>query len=69
MSAKGITTVKGQKWGCNRCAASGDAKNAMAVAAQHHKKTNHPTWSEQTMRTEYGAGPSRRAASEQRSML
>lgn len=51
-----ITTVRDQKWGCNRCTAGGIAKNAMVMAALHHRQKNHPTWSEQTMRTEYG-GP------------
>lgn len=55
MSGRGITTVSGQKWGCHRCTANGVAKNAMATAAQHNKQKNHPTWSEQVMRTEYGA--------------
>lgn len=68
MTARGFTIIRDQKWGCNRCAASGEAKNAMAMAANHHRQKNHPTWSEQTMRTEYGAGP-RSKIDEQRSML
>lgn len=56
LMSRGQTTVKAQKWGCGRCTAGGDAKNAMAMAANHHRQKNHPTWSEQTMRTEYGGG-------------
>ncbi len=66
--SRGTTTTRDQKWGCNRCSAGGEAKNAMVMAANHHRQKNHPTWSEQTMRTEYGSG-SRSKTEEQRSML
>jgi hypothetical protein len=67
MSRQQHTTVTGARGGCNRCAgAQWQGKNAMAQAARHHDKTTHPTWAEQTQRTEYGGAP---AQSAQRSML
>jgi hypothetical protein len=42
--------------GCQRCTAKWDGKNALALAAKHHDQTRHPTWAEQTTRTEYGVG-------------
>lgn len=63
------TMIVEARWGCDRCAASGDGRNSLAVAARHHDKFNHPTWAEQTQRTAYGSrGPGARTA-EQRSML
>lgn len=53
VSASQVVTGSG---GCHRCASKWDGKTALANAARHHDKTRHPTWGEQTLRTEYGAG-------------
>ena len=51
------TEVTSARGGCNRCAGvHWTGKNALAQAARHHDSTNHPTWAEQTQRTEYGGG-------------
>lgn len=61
------TAVTEARGGCHRCAgAQWQGKNALALAARHHDKTKHPTWAEQTQRTEYGGAP---AGPTQRSML
>ncbi len=31
-----------------------DSKNALALAAQHHDRTGHPTWAEQCISVKYG---------------
>lgn len=53
MSASSTSIVMG-KWGCNRCAASGSATNAVVVAARHSRAKGHPTWAEETRRLEFG---------------
>ena len=58
MARQHHTTVTNAKGGCGRCNAQWDGKNAVAMAARHHDNTRHPTWAEQTQRTEYGGGGS-----------
>lgn len=54
--ARAMTShVTGARGGCHRCSASWNGRNALALAAQHHDKTHHPTWAEVTQRTEYGS--------------
>lgn len=48
------TEVVSVKAGCNGCATIWTAKNAFALAAQHHEATRHVTWAEQTLKTTYG---------------
>lgn len=46
--------VVGGRGGCDRCAAKWQGSTALAQAARHHDSTGHPTWAEQTVRTQYG---------------
>lgn len=56
-------------WGCERCAAGGTARNAQAIAAQHHDKHGHRCWVETTNRITYGVVSGKTKASAQGSML
>lgn len=55
--------------GCDRCSATFDAKNAQALAAQHHDRTKHPTWVETTTRISYGRTGGRASAKSSQARL
>lgn len=55
--------------GCDRCNAKWTAKNAQALAAQHHDNTQHPVWVERTDIIRYGVAGVRQTKSEQRKLL
>lgn len=57
------------KWSCGRCAASGNGKNAQAVAANHHDSTGHPTTATMTSCITYGSRGVAAGGQQQRSML
>lgn len=57
------------RWGCDGCAAKGAGANSQALAAQHHDKRGHRTWSETTRRVTYGSVTGKTRADGQRSML
>lgn len=53
------TRIVENKAGCYTCHGGNTewtAANAKALAAQHHDKTGHRTWAQNTSRTEYGSG-------------
>ena len=52
------TWVADVRAGCFTChggQAAWWSKNAMALAAQHHDRTGHPTWAEQFLSVRYGS--------------
>lgn len=46
--------IVGGRGGCDRCSKQWSGPTALAQAARHHDQTQHPTWAEQTVRTQYG---------------
>lgn len=59
MTAKRTSeTVRTARSGCYTCHGSAAywlGRNAVGVAVQHHDRTGHRTWCEQSIRTTYGA--------------